>query len=69
MAQSILRNVVYINQVPELMKKQRHISRSSFVKCGRFICTDKKSGIKTTGIIFPTGKVYIGDDGQGIFDH
>lgn len=64
------RNGVYINQVPELMEEERkgrrnrfyHNHRSPFIKCSHFICTDRTSMSLTTGIIFPNGRVYVGDD-------
>lgn len=66
------RNGVYINQVPELMEEERKGRRNRFyynnnrrspiIKCNYFICTNRTNMSLTTGIIFPNGKVYIGDD-------
>ncbi len=64
---NIMRNAVYNNQVPELMKgrayRQPHvIRRHRRPETRKVICTERKTGRKTTGIVFPGGKVYVGDD-------
>ena len=65
------RNGIYINQVPELMEEEKkwkrnklyyNNRRSPFIKCGYYICTNRTSMSLTTGIVFPNGKVYVGDD-------
>lgn len=63
------RDATYISQVPELTqgrltgtKKKRPASRSPFKKCSHYICTDRSNGSSTTGIVFPNGRVYVGDD-------
>ncbi len=68
-SKSIFRNAVYINQVPELtererryQKRKRDIHCSMKRKSQKLICTDRKTGQKTTCIVFPNGKVYVGDD-------
>lgn len=63
-------SATYVNQVPELTKRpmnKRSQSKNRSLKpqfrvCERFICTDLRNGSSTTGIIFPSGKVYVGDD-------
>lgn len=63
---NLFRNARYINQVPELMEAGHAYKTTRVVthrpKAKKIICTEKKSGRKTTGIVFPSGKVYIGDD-------
>lgn len=67
----VWRSAVYVSQVPELTNGkpmgQRRNSRYRRIKpqfkvCEKYICTDRKNGLSTTGIIFPNGKTYIGDD-------
>lgn len=62
----------YVSQVPELTckdskGKRRNAgfrkTRSQFIrKCKRYICINRKDGSLTTGIVFPNGTVYVGDD-------
>lgn len=55
------RTPVYINQVPEMMRKNQ-TAKSPFRPCERYICINRKNGTYTTGIKFQNGKVFVGDD-------
>lgn len=60
-------SAVFVSQIPELTgqtvkKKEYHRIRPQSRVCEKFICVDLKSGSSTTGISFPNGKIFIGDD-------
>lgn len=61
---NVFRNAVFINQVPDLMNAERRRNAVHYTRprVQKIICTEKNTGRKTTGIVFPSGKVYIGDD-------
>lgn len=61
-------SAVFVSQIPELTERKTirkgeccRIKRQSRI-CEKFVCTDLKNGTSTTGISFPNGKTFIGDD-------